>query len=92
MPNSPEHPSTPLDRKGTDTLVQRTPDKLTPAPRTISTAICARAVPASSPTSIYSTSSTIQREGAGGVEEDNQGGRIKGPGGFGSVATARVRG
>ena len=30
MPNSPERPSTPLSRKRTNTLVERTPGKLTP--------------------------------------------------------------
>jgi hypothetical protein len=31
VPDSPEHPSTPLGRKRTNTLVERTPGKLTPA-------------------------------------------------------------
>jgi hypothetical protein len=31
VPDSPEHPSTPLSRKRTNTLVERTPGKLTPA-------------------------------------------------------------
>ena len=44
--------------------------------RTTSTAICARTVPTSSPTSIYSTSYTIQRKGRKRTQEDEQSGLI----------------
>ena len=85
MSDSPERPSTPLGLKENEYSSTRENSwQAHSCPRTTSTAICARVVPTSSPTSsptsIYNTSSTTQREGREGAEEDNHGGRIKGLG------------
>jgi hypothetical protein len=93
VPNSSERPSTPRPKENEYSGKEDSLQAYS-CPRTTSTAICARTVPTGSPTSIYSTSSTIQREGREGregAEEDNQSGGIKDLGVFSRVATAQVR-
>jgi hypothetical protein len=91
VPDSPERPSTPLSRKRTNTLVERTPGKLTPA----------RAPPAlqsapepSQPAPLPpSTAPAVLYKGRGGKERKRttKAAESKAQGFFGRVATAGVR-
>jgi len=55
------------------------------------TGICARTVPASFPTSTYSTSYTIQREGRKRAQEGRESGRIQGGRLVGRVAISQMK-
>jgi hypothetical protein len=80
-------PNIPLGRKRTHTLVERTPGKPPTPPR------AAPALDLTGPDYLPpSTAPAVLYKGKGreGVQEDNQGGRIKGQGLFAGVATSRI--
>jgi len=88
--DSPERPSTSLSRKRTNTLVERTPGKLTPVrgPSALQSAP-EPSQPAPPPPS--TARARPYREGRKGAHKDNQRCRIKGQGLPGRIAAPGVR-